>query len=612
VRCPDPRRFGRALLAVAVVALVVVPSAAAIRFTDESYKVPDGAVGSRYYHQFQGDGGCGPALPYQFRILNGSLPPGLTLAQNGLVSGVPTQGGNWSFWVELSDQDPPSADWCIPRKSEREFTINVGSKGSVPDASPPAASSGGGGGGISANPCNLPVVGNVCDAVAGAVKKVAAEAGEFVMRGVTAWVTNAAVWVTGKVGELIENTSSPDLRASWFEGQYGAMVAVAGGLALLMLLLAVIQAVIRQDVWMLVRCAFGYLPMAFVLSGVAIAGAALLVAITDDMSAAVVSSLGTDQSDNLLQAVGDAYKRALEEDSGIPLFGVFLGAIILALGAFVLWLEMIIRDAAIYICVFFLPLTFVAMVWPTTGRWARRLVELLVAIILAKFVIVSILTLATAAIANTGVTEGEGRTFEQMLAGSALLVLAAWSPFALLRMIPAMEVAAANVASQRSTVQTAAGSAGMHSPATYMRQAMDRHSRSSVSSRRRPGTAYGGAPPAATSAQARSPESADRATYSAGSDEAGRVASRTPHEPAVSTQSPSAEAGDEQRTEPGRPLPQRPSSPEVTPRPQPPAPPPSPPHAQRPRPLGPPSPPQRPRPPEPPPDRRPPSDQGDS
>ncbi|HWQ23976.1 MAG TPA: putative Ig domain-containing protein, partial [Gaiellaceae bacterium] len=334
--CREHRRRALIVLVVALAALVIVPSAAAIRFTDESYKVPDGAVGSRYYHQFQGDGGCGPALPYQFRILNGSLPLGLTLASNGLVSGIPTQGGNWSFWVELSDQDPPTAEWCIPRKSEREFTINIGPRGSVPDASPPASSSGGGGGLSVPNPCELPVVGNVCDAVAGAVTKVAAEAGEFVMRGVTAWVTNAAVWVTGKVGELIERTSTPDLRAGWFEGQYGAMVAAAGALALLMLLLAVIQSVIRQDVWMLVRAAFGYLPMAFILAGVAIAGAGLLVAITDDMSSAVVSSLGTDQSDNLLQAVGDAYKRALDEDSGIPLFGVFLGAIILALGAFVL------------------------------------------------------------------------------------------------------------------------------------------------------------------------------------------------------------------------------------------------------------------------------------
>src|SRR4051812_34631426 len=157
------------------------------------------------------------------------------------------------------------------------------------------------------------------------------------MRGVTVWVTDAAVWVTGKVGALIEGTTSPNLTARWFEGQYGAMLAVAGALALLMLMLAVIQSVIRQDVSMLIRAAFGYLPMAFILAGVAIAATGLLVAITDDMSRVVVSGLGTKQSSNLLQSVGDAYKNALDDSSGIPLFGVFLGAIILAIGAFVLW-----------------------------------------------------------------------------------------------------------------------------------------------------------------------------------------------------------------------------------------------------------------------------------
>ena len=327
---------------------------------------------------------------------------------------------------------------------------------------------------FSATACDLPIVGNVCDAVSGAVNKVAAEAGEFVMRGVTAWVTNAAVWVTGKVGELIEKTSSPDLTASWFEGQYGAMVGVAGALALLMLMLAVIQSVIRQDIGLLVRAAFGYLPMAFILAGVAIAGAGLLVAITDDMSSAVVAASAPSSPTTSCRRSATPTRTRSTRSPGIPLFGVFLGAIILAIGAFVLWLEMIIRDAAIYICVFFLPLTFVAMVWPATSRWARRLVELLIAIILAKFVIVSILALATAAIANAGVVEGDGNTFERMLAGSALLVLAAWSPFALLRMIPMMEVAAANVASQRSSMSAAAGSAGIHSPAGYMRQAMDR------------------------------------------------------------------------------------------------------------------------------------------
>jgi len=332
-----------------------------------------------------------------------------------------------------------------------------------------------------ADPCQLPVVGNVCDAVTGAVGTAASAASDFVMRGVTVWVTDAAVWVTGKVGTLVENTTSPNLGARWFEGEYSTMVAVAGALAALMLMLAVIQAVMHQDAGMLIRAAFGYLPMAFILAAVAIAATGLIVAITDDISRVVVSGLDTNQSTNLLQSVGDAYKNAVHEGSGIPLFGVFLGAIILAVGAFVLWLEMIIRDAAIYVCVFFLPLTFVAMIWPATSRWARRLVEVLVAIILSKFVVVSILSLATAAIANTNVANGQGQTFERMIAGSALLVLAAWSPFALMRLLPMMEVAAASVASQRSSMSAAAGSAGIQSPAGYMRHAMDRSHRSSTS-----------------------------------------------------------------------------------------------------------------------------------
>jgi hypothetical protein len=410
------------------------------------------------------------------------------------------------------------------------------------------------------NPCELPVVGNVCDAVSSAVTRVAQEAGDFVMRGVTAWVTNAAVWVTGKVGELIDKTASPNLSAGWFQGQYGTMVGVAGALALLMLMLAVIQSVIHQDVGVLLRSAFGYLPMAFILAGVAIAATGLLVAITDDMSSGVVAGLGTAQSTNLLQAVGDAYKNALDQTSGIPLFGVFLGAIILAIGAFVLWLELIIRDAAIYVCVFFLPLTFVAMVWPATSRWARRLVELLVAIVLAKFVIVSILSLASAALTNTSLVQG-GNTFEQMIAGAALLVLAAWSPFALLRVIPMMEAAAATVVSQRASISSATGATGIQTPAAYMRQAMDRHSRPSTSSKSGggPATTYVGG----TSTGAPRPDDGSDTARGRSSD-ASRGGGRATHAPPTPSASDSAASGGTERRKPSPQTQQPPTEPPRT------------------------------------------------
>jgi hypothetical protein len=118
-------RFIRMLALVAVAAGVVTSIAAATRFTDASYFTPQGIVGTPYHHEFHGDGGCGPALPYQYRILNGSLPPGLTLSSGGVISGTPTQAGGFSFWVQLSDENPPSRSWCTPKTAEREFSIGI-------------------------------------------------------------------------------------------------------------------------------------------------------------------------------------------------------------------------------------------------------------------------------------------------------------------------------------------------------------------------------------------------------------------------------------------------------------------------------------------------------
>jgi Putative Ig domain len=125
------------LLSSAATALVFATAAWAIRFTDESYFPPVGTVGVPYTFTFTGAGGCGPALPYQFTVLGGSPPPGLSLAKSGLVSGTPTQAGSWSFWVNLSDENPPSADWCRPAQAQREFTITINAGGgSVPPPPP--------------------------------------------------------------------------------------------------------------------------------------------------------------------------------------------------------------------------------------------------------------------------------------------------------------------------------------------------------------------------------------------------------------------------------------------------------------------------------------------
>src|SRR3954447_19124712 len=82
------------------------------------------------------------------------------------------------------------------------------------------------------NPCDLPGASHVCDVPGDVIGGAADAAGDAIMHAVTAWVTNAAVWVTTQVGELIAATASPNLEAPWFRGQYGSMLAIAGLIAL--------------------------------------------------------------------------------------------------------------------------------------------------------------------------------------------------------------------------------------------------------------------------------------------------------------------------------------------------------------------------------------------
>ena len=81
---------------------------------------------------------------------------------------------------------------------------------------------------------------------------------------------------------------------------------------------------------------------------------------------------------------------------GSPFFAVIVG-LFAVMAALALALELIIRSAAVYVVVLMLPLAFAAMVWPARRIWAVRLVELLVSLILSKFVIVAVLSLAGAA-----------------------------------------------------------------------------------------------------------------------------------------------------------------------------------------------------------------------
>jgi len=68
--------------------------------------LPPGMVGSPYSLSFTATGGT---LPYTFATTVGTLPGGLTLASNGVLSGTPTAYGTFLFTVQVTDSSGSTA-----------------------------------------------------------------------------------------------------------------------------------------------------------------------------------------------------------------------------------------------------------------------------------------------------------------------------------------------------------------------------------------------------------------------------------------------------------------------------------------------------------------------
>jgi hypothetical protein len=183
------------------------------------------------------------------------------------------------------------------------------------------------------------------------------------------------------------------------------------------------------------------LPLALLLAVVAIQIVILSLSATDAMSDAVAGGTSADVN-SLLSGVTSGLVTSAA-DPTIASFVLLLIALLIAVAAFVLWLELLIRAAAVYVAVLFLPLALATLVWPAVSHWCRRLVETLAALILSKFVIVATLSLAAGAVSSGTSGSGDhGSGFSSVLAGGALLLMATFVPFAILRMIPAVEAGA--------------------------------------------------------------------------------------------------------------------------------------------------------------------------
>lgn len=291
-------------------------------------------------------------------------------------------------------------------------------------------------------------------AIGGQVGKAVSKAIKNGTKGVfdqlTEWVGTAAGWLFLKVVALISNTTSPNLFHSAFLTKYRQILALAAILTAGVVAMAVIEGGRRGDVGQLTSMLVGGLPTAVLGMVVGIAIIQLSLNLVDALSAGAAEATKSDiqkwfeagakwmvKGLTHSTAAGTGGDNAQEvaanaAASATPGFVLFISELLAVIGAFGLWIELLMRDAAIYVCALFLPLGLAASVWPRWSGVLRKTFEILVCLIVSKFMIVMVISLAASFL-------GKPDGVESLLAGSAMMIVALLCPFMLLKVIPFME-----------------------------------------------------------------------------------------------------------------------------------------------------------------------------
>ncbi|MEI6453203.1 MAG: hypothetical protein WCO31_01265 [Actinomycetes bacterium] len=284
----------------------------------------------------------------------------------------------------------------------------------------------------------VPCLGNiftnpVCNSLGSITGGIGSSITSSVFDAMSSWASSGAAWLIGRLAASLSTTLNFSLGDPWFESVFKRLAALAPPIALAMFPLLAIRAVILRRGEELLRALTVTLPIAVL--GTLAASQVIQMALdwTDLAAGALVGGRQGPVVKGLTSVVSSL---ASGGPLAPPSFVNFLIALVCVVGALLLWIELLIRNAAVATAVLFVPLVLSAAIWPALAHWPRRLAETLAALVLSKLVIAGILALAFSA-----VQQGKGPA--SALLGGALLLLAAFSPFTLLRLLPLAEAGAA-------------------------------------------------------------------------------------------------------------------------------------------------------------------------
>ncbi|MEV5318727.1 hypothetical protein AB0K92_13920 [Streptomyces sp. NPDC052687] len=305
---------------------------------------------------------------------------------------------------------------------------------------------------------------------------------------------DAASWTIDKLSEAVQETANVDFTNKTFLQQYAVVFAASTILTLLLWLLAVAKRAVRGvPLATAISEAIGFLWLTVLASAFTPLILYTVVSATDGITEVLAKATG-DRTDTFFGNFSAALEKG-EDIGGGPIMLIVV-SLVSILAAGVLWLELVIRAALLYVGALLGTVVYAGLVDKNLWGHVRRWAGIMIAVILVKPVIVIVLGLAGALSADDGPD-----AFSAVVSGLAIILLAIFASAMIYRFVPGFgdEIAG----SRNNRIMAGAESkaaAVISSPATLVAQGIKTHSSRADNNGAPPTGGMSGARPANTAA----------------------------------------------------------------------------------------------------------------
>ncbi|MEU8838009.1 hypothetical protein AB0D97_02605 [Streptomyces roseus] len=281
---------------------------------------------------------------------------------------------------------------------------------------------------------------------------------------------DAAAWIVTELSKAIKGTANVDFTNGAFLKQYAVVFAASTILTLVLWLFAVAKRAIRGvPLTTAISEAVGFLWLTVLASAFTPLILYTVVSATDGVTEVIASASGG-QTDVFFGSFIEALKKG-DSIGGGPIMLIVV-SLVTVLAAGVLFLELFIRAALLYVGALLGVVVYAGLVdrnlWGHVRRWAG----IMIAVILVKPVIVIVLGLAGALAGEKG-----PNAFSAVVSGLAIILLAIFASAMIYRFVPGFGDEIASARSNRSKATDGAQAAAViSSPASLVSQGIKTHS----------------------------------------------------------------------------------------------------------------------------------------